>query len=527
MPHTIATLMYAMANQELQAPESDQPRTSSTLTRAERLQLAVEHCRQTNAPTAPIARQYNLSPTTLYRHVCGGVGVPGGQLAFSAEQEEVFVRHLLMLSDWLVPISVHQLRMYVGSFLSANRINVKRFKDNVPGKDWAYGFLRRHSDRLANRRTVLISPRKGLVESEVIRAFFDRLKLQLAGTEALSPSCILNFDETNLTNDPGSKLAIVRRGQKNNRRVMNHSKTGFSVMFAAAGDGTLLPPYVVFKSQSKSGTVNPKWMEGCPSPLAEYDTSESGWFKTKQFEHWFIKVVIPWAKKSQQPKLVIGDNLSAHFSDQVMALCREYRISFKCFPPNTTHFLQPLDVAVFGPLKKKWRAILNQWRESNPRASYNKQEFSYRLKELIDCFNPSTVIAGFKAAGLVPFDVNEALRHLPIIDQPPRDETGADLVSWLQSRSKEDRPPPSAAAKKRPPPGTDLQDPGLNESMEALLEAVTLDVETSATSNVGTENPAPAPKKERLFLPSGRDLGRERDLGRDPQGSGTQRQEDF
>ena len=135
--------------------------------------------------------------------------------------------------------------------------------------------------------------------------------------------------------------------------------------------------------------------------------------------------------------------------------------------------------------------------------------------------------ASFKAEGLVPFDVNESLRHLPIIDQTPRDETGADLVSWLQSRSKEDRPPPSAAAKKRPPPGTDLQDPGLNESMEALLEAVTLDVETSATSNVGTENPAPAPKKERLFLPSGRDLGRERDLGRDPQGSGTQRQEDF
>ena len=119
------------------------------------------------------------------------------------------------------------------------------------------------------------------MESEVIRAFFDRLKLQLTGTEALSSSCILSFDETNLTNNPGSKLAIVRRGQKNNRRVMNHSKTGFSMMFAAAGDGTLLPPYVVFKSQSKSGTVSPKWMEGCPSPFAEYDTSEFGVFKTK------------------------------------------------------------------------------------------------------------------------------------------------------------------------------------------------------------------------------------------------------
>jgi len=32
-------------------------------------------------------------------------------------------------------------------------------------------------------------------------------------------------------------------------------------------------------------------------------------------------------------------------------------------PENSTHIMQPLDVSVFGPMKKRWRTILNDWKE--------------------------------------------------------------------------------------------------------------------------------------------------------------------
>ena len=470
-------------------PESDRaeegPSTSATLTRAERLRLAVEICRRTDAPTAPVARQYGLAPTTLYRHVRGGVRSPGGQPSFSAAQEEIFVRHLEALSDWLIPISVDMLLEYVESFLEANQITVKRFKDNKPGKDWGYGFLKRHSTRLARRRTVNITPRKGLVEADVVRRFFDRLKLQLSGDGAFPPSCILNYDETNLTNDPGNPWLIVRRRQHNQRRVINHSKAGFSVMFAVVADGTLLPPYVVYKSTAKKdcgGVVNPKWTEGFPPPLAHYDLSDSGWFKMKQFERWFKKVVLPWAQKSEDPKLVLGDNLSSHFSDEVMGLCREHQISFKCFPANTTHFLQPLDVAVFGPMKKQWRSILDRWRASNPRTTYNKGEFSRRLRELCDILNRQNILAGFRATGLVPFDVEEAIRHLPLVQQPPKDTWGSDLVNYLKKRTADITPSPTKRAEKRPEPGTDLQDPAIYQCIQEMVAIVVINEEAEPES---------------------------------------------
>ncbi|KAA0197749.1 hypothetical protein HAZT_HAZT004114 [Hyalella azteca] len=58
---------------------------------------------------------------------------------------------------------------------------------------------------------------------------------------------IINYDETNFTNDPGKSQMIFRRGMKYPERVMNFSKTSYSVMFAGTASGELLPPYVVYK----------------------------------------------------------------------------------------------------------------------------------------------------------------------------------------------------------------------------------------------------------------------------------------
>ena len=106
--------------------------------------------------------------------------------------------------------------------------------------------------------------------------------------------------------------------------------------------------------------MKPKWTEGFDPPLAEYDASNSGWFKMKQLESWFSKIVIPWARKSEAPKLVLGHNLSSHFSEEVMGLSREHRVSFKCLPANTAHFMQPFDVTVFGPSEHSGR-IQSEW----------------------------------------------------------------------------------------------------------------------------------------------------------------------
>jgi hypothetical protein len=64
----------------------------------------------------------------------------------------------------------------------------------------------------------------------------------------------------------------------------------------------------------------------------------------------------------EEVKVLVGDNLVAHLSPVVTNLCEEHNIRFIFLPENSTHFLQPLDVGVFGPLKRRWRTVLADWK---------------------------------------------------------------------------------------------------------------------------------------------------------------------
>jgi len=86
---------------------------------------------------------------------------------------------------------------------------------------------------------------RAAVTPDDINKYFDNLTISL---ENVPPNNIINYDETNLSDDPGRKKIICKRGIKYPERVMNQTKSSTSVMFAAAADGTLIPPYVIYKA---------------------------------------------------------------------------------------------------------------------------------------------------------------------------------------------------------------------------------------------------------------------------------------
>ena len=51
------------------------------------------------------------------------------------------------------------------------------------------------------------------------------------------PEAIINFDESNLTDDPGVKKIICRRGTKHPMWIIDTSKQSFSVMFSGTAAG--------------------------------------------------------------------------------------------------------------------------------------------------------------------------------------------------------------------------------------------------------------------------------------------------
>lgn len=52
----------------------------------------------------------------------------------------------------------------------------------------------------------------------------------------MTPGNILNYNETNLTDDPGKEKVFVKRGNKHARSIMDNLKNSTSVMFVISGD---------------------------------------------------------------------------------------------------------------------------------------------------------------------------------------------------------------------------------------------------------------------------------------------------
>ena len=127
---------------------------------------------------------------------------------------------------------------------------------------------------------------------------------------------------------------------------------------------------VVYKSEN----VYENWFKNGPAGSI-YDATKSGWFDMRTFDLWFFKQFLPVASRMPGKKVLIGDNLESHFSAKVIEACKTNDIIFICPPPNSTP-CQPLDVAVFRPLKVEWKDILDTWRrESKSKANLPKTVF--------------------------------------------------------------------------------------------------------------------------------------------------------
>lgn len=367
-------------------------------------------------------KKYRISKGTIINKIHGRKGLKtGGQTALSSSEELAFVNNLITCAEWGFPLTKHDLRLLVKHYLDREGKVVKQFKNNFPGEEWATSFMKRHKDTLSHRLANNIKRSRAAVDRSMLGAFHDELSRSLEG---IRPDAIFNYDESNLSDDPGKKLMIFKRGVKYPDNVVNFSKSAVSIMLCVSASGICLPPYVVYKAAHIWDTWRiggpkgkPFCTDKCCSRGSRYNRSNHGWFDAVCFVDWFKMCFLPHAIKIPGPKALLGDNLSSHFTTEVLNLCETHNIRFICLPPNATHLCQPLDVSFFGPMKTTWRNILQDWKRVNSKtSSVDKSIFPRLLKQLFDDM-ASTMTqnaqSGFRATGIYPLSKQKLLNKVP------------------------------------------------------------------------------------------------------------------
>lgn len=448
----------------------------------ETLELALQDVRQGRRTIREASENFGIPKSTISDKLKNKHSKKqGGQTALSTEDERFLSEGIQKFGEWGFPLTRSDIRHIVKGYLDRKGIRIAKFRDNMPGEEWFYRFLSRNN-RVTERLAQNIKRVRANVTRESIVEYFSNLRETLEGVPDTN---IVNYDETNMSDDPGRVKVLCRKGSKRAERIMDSSKTSISIMMAISASGQLLPPYTVYKATH----LYPTWVEGGVEG-AFYNRTKSGWFDGPTFEDWFDKIALPYLKKLQGPKIIIGDNLSSHISLHVLEECERYNIRFVLLPPNSTHLLQPLDVAFFAALKKKWRTTLTEWKLQN-KGCIPKSEFPRVFKKTLTAMEPTmqqTIKSGFRACGIFPLSPEVVLNKIPVptAQDDVAGEWSQTFVGLLQDKRFTEEPTRRRGKKLNVAPGKAIQHP--NRTISSSSSELDISSEHSADEHFENES---------------------------------------
>jgi hypothetical protein len=192
-----------------------------------------------------------------------------------------------------------------------------------------------------------------------------------------------------------------------------------SMIECICADGTILSPLGIFKGKN----VLQSWI---PSEVIDkwfFSANTKGWTSNLHGLEWLKRVFEPAtrAKANGQQRLLICDGHDSHISGNFISHCIQNRITLFILPPHTSHLLQPLDVAIFGPLKKRLTAALSHLNQAQLVRIQKIEWIEAYIQARSEACTRQNIESAWRGAGLVPFNPQRALRTM-VFDTTPEVE---------------------------------------------------------------------------------------------------------
>ncbi len=213
--------------------------------------------------------------------------------------------------------------------------------------------------------------RRGSVDDRIVDAFTKYMKSLLNDPTRI----IVNVDETFWGFSQMYEKAWCEKGKDDTPYKTDcDPKQGYTAIAAITVNGEKrIPLYIIEKTQSVKPQETEKRREGdFPYFL---DHTKSGWSTHESFIR-YMEFLIKELNPGDKPIYLLLDMHPSHRHKAVKDFAIQKNIKLRYIPPGCTDILQPLDIKIFGILKKKARVKFNAPNEKNENI---KQRATYIL----------------------------------------------------------------------------------------------------------------------------------------------------
>lgn len=393
---------------------------------------------------------FSIPESTLRFRLAGGVSRSTAhehEQYLSTAEEQTLTKWISKLSKFGYPVSpkiARELAFEIRRFRLAlsTRNHSSTFLPSRPGKQWIRGFYTRHSDIKGAWSRQLESSRYNGTRYSIVEAYFSSLT-ELFALNRYAPEDIYNVDESGFAigESQTSRVLTNIREVASWKRVVGRQEW-ITAIESISASGVVLPPLIIFKAKY----TNTGWIPSNTPRNWRFSTSNSGWTSDSHAYEWVSTVFDPETRQEDgRRRLLLLDGHGSHLTSRFIAYCLNNAIDLVVLPPHTSHILQPLDVAVFSPLKRaladETDALSRLDSSRIPRIEWTSTYIRARERAITQ----RNILSGFRATGISPFSPITILSTLEMPEAsrtPPPSTDGLPTTTTLLDRSLLDSSPP-------------------------------------------------------------------------------------
>lgn len=404
------------------------------------------------------ARAFSLPRSTLSRYLNGGITRATSHVSeqyLSLAEEKILVKYILRLDSLGNPISpVFTRKLAFEIRVSRLKLSTSTIPPPFPGVHFT-DRLRRRYPTIKGAYTRQLEAGRVVGTSYTVIASYSNALSTLFLEAFYLPDDIYNFDESGFSLGTSISTRVLTNSKKRTpRKKVPGRQEWVTAIEGISATGRALPPLLIYTGEY----TNTGWIPAFIPQDWRFSSTTKGWTSDSIGYEWLTTIFEPETKPStSRRRLLLTDGHSSHLTARFIAFCLDNAIDLVVLPPHSSHILQLLDVAIFGPLKTYLSRETDRLSRFDPgRISKVDWTTAYSIARE-EAFRSSSILSGIRKTGIFPFS---PITILSTLEMPPSSST--ELRSPTTPKALE-----TTLLTSSPPLDTDIR-----QANEELLEIV-------------------------------------------------------